>query len=117
MAGVFISYSRRDKDFVHRLADALAEHKREAWIDWKDIPLTAEWQREIFSNIEVSDDFVFVISPESVNSVNCRREIAHAAAHNKRMVPVLYKPVPDESVPEVLAKYQRIDFADDDRGG
>ena len=28
---------RKDKDFVRRLADALAEHKRKVWIDWKDI--------------------------------------------------------------------------------
>jgi hypothetical protein len=52
MAQVFISYSRKDKDFVRRLGDALAAQKREAWVDWKDIPLTAEWQQEIFTNIE-----------------------------------------------------------------
>ena len=43
MAQVFISYSRKDKDIVRRLGDALAAQKREAWVHWKDIPLTAEW--------------------------------------------------------------------------
>src|SRR5215469_16215832 len=110
MAEVFISYSRKDKDFVRRLGEALAAHKREAWIDWKDIPLTAEWQQEIFTNIETADNFFFVISPESVASANCRREIDHAAANNKRMVPIFYRPVQDELIPEALAKFQRIDF-------
>jgi hypothetical protein len=44
MAEVFISYSRKDKDFVRRLGDTLVASKRDPWVDWKDIPLTAEWQ-------------------------------------------------------------------------
>ena len=43
MAQVFISYSRKGKDFVQKLGNALAAQTREAWVDWKDIPLTAEW--------------------------------------------------------------------------
>jgi TIR domain len=42
VAHIFISYSRKDKDFVRHLNDALIAQKREAWIDWKDIPLTAD---------------------------------------------------------------------------
>jgi hypothetical protein len=114
MAKVFISYSRQHKDFVLKLSHALGESRREAWIDWKDIPVTAEWQREIFSNIEAADSFIFVISPESVASENCKKEIAHAAANNKRMVPIFHKPVPDDTIPEPLAKFQRIDFGDGD---
>ena len=51
MAEVFISYSRHDTDFVYKLVDALAAHELKAWVDWKDIPPTAEWQQEIFSSI------------------------------------------------------------------
>ena len=54
MAQVFISYSRKDKEFVRKLGDALSTQKREAWVDWKDIPLTAEWQWEILANIETA---------------------------------------------------------------
>ena len=110
MAEVFISYSRKDKDFVHRLGDSLVEHNREAWVDWKDIPLTAEWQQEILRNIEAADNFIFVISPDSVASVNCRKEVEHAAANNKKMLPLFYRPVPDDSVPETLNRFQRLDF-------
>ncbi|WP_421657227.1 toll/interleukin-1 receptor domain-containing protein [Leptothermofonsia sp. ETS-13] len=38
MTDVFISYSRKDKDFVKTLHTALANHNREAWVDWQDIP-------------------------------------------------------------------------------
>ena len=80
MAQVFISYSRKDKDFVHKLGDALAAQKREAWVDWKDIPLTAKWQQEILTNIETAANFIFVISTESITSPNCKKEIAHAVS-------------------------------------
>lgn len=115
VAQVFISYSRKDKEFVRQLGDALAAQKREAWVDWKDIPLTAEWQQEIFNNIEAADNFIFVISPESVASANCKREIDHAFANNKRMVPIFHRTVPDEAIPDALGKFQRIDFGDGDR--
>jgi hypothetical protein len=111
---VFFSYSRKDKDFVRKLGDAFASHNRNAWIDWKDIPLTAEWQKEILTNIEAAENFVFVISPDSVASLNCKREIEHALANNKRILPVFYRPVADDAIPEELGKFQRIDFRDDD---
>jgi WD40 repeat protein len=114
VAEIFTSYSRKDKDFVRRLGAAFDRERREAWIDWKDIPLTAEWLREILTNIERAQDFLFVISPDSVASPNCRKEIEHAVANNKRMFPVVRRPVPDRAVPEALQKFQWIDFSDDD---
>ena len=114
MAQVFTSYSRKDKDFVRKLSDALASQKREAWTDWKDIPLTAEWQQEILTNIETAENFLFVISPDSATSANCRKEIDHAVANNKRMFPIVRRSVPDDALPEALGKFQWIDFSDDD---
>jgi hypothetical protein len=115
VAEVFISYSRREYDFVRQLGDALVARQRKVWIDWKDIPLTAEWWQEIIHNIDAAQDFLFVISPDSVASPTCRKEIEYAAANHKRMVPIFYSPVPDEAIPESLNKFQRIDFrsADD----
>jgi len=113
MAHVFTSYSRKDMDFVRKLSDALADQKRDAWIDWKDIPLTVEWQQEILTNIETAENFVFVISPDSATSPNCRKEIDHAIANNKRMFPIVRRSVPDDAILEALRKFQWIDFSDD----
>ena len=82
MADVFISYSRKDKEFVARLQAALVKHEREPWLDTKDIPPTAEWLQEIYGAIEKADAFVFVISPDSVISKVCQLEIAHAVEHD-----------------------------------
>jgi hypothetical protein len=114
VAQVFTSYSRKDRDFVRKLSDALADQKRDAWIDWKNIPMTAEWQQEILTNIEAAENFLFVISPESATSPNCQKEIDHAVANNKRMFPIVRRPVPENAVPEALRKFQWIDFSEDD---
>jgi hypothetical protein len=99
-----------DKEFVQKLVVALVAEKREVWLDEKDIEVTAEWLKEIFANIEAADNFLFVISPESIASANTRKEIDHAATNSKRMVPIYYRAVPDADVPEAVAKFQRIDF-------
>jgi len=52
MSDVFISYSRRDIDFVRCPFDQLKARDRDAWADWQDIPPTA-WVAEIYSGIEV----------------------------------------------------------------
>ncbi|MFC1961229.1 toll/interleukin-1 receptor domain-containing protein [Chloroflexota bacterium] len=103
MADVFISYSRKDSDFVHQLYDALAKLDREIWVDWEDIPLTADWWREICTGIEAAHTFVFVISPDSIASPVCNLEIAHALQNKKRLVPVVRILTNEQSAFGVLA--------------
>ncbi|KAM3092148.1 eIF2A-related protein [Phormidesmis sp. 146-12] len=91
MADVFISYSRKDKPFVQALYTALSKQDREVWIDWQDIPLTADWWQAIEAGIEAAETFVFVISPDSIASQICCKEIAHAVRHHKRLVPVVWR--------------------------
>jgi WD40 repeat protein len=110
VAQVFISYSRRDKEFVQKLAASLKAEKREVWLDEDNIEVTAEWLKEIFSNIEAADNFLFVISPDSIASPYARKEIDHAVINGKRMVPIYYRAVPDADIPEAVARFQRIDF-------
>src|SRR6267143_6078515 len=86
---VFISYSRKDKEFVRGLDEALKKRGREAWVDWEDIRPTEEWMQAIYGAIEGADTFIFVLSPDSVSSAVCGKEIAHAVTQNKRMIPIV----------------------------
>ena len=104
MAEIFISYARENRDFVRRLDESLKSRGREAWVDWEGIRPTEEFMQAIYGAIEAADTFVFVITPDSVASVVCGREIEHAAAHNKRMVPIVAQDVEAAAVPEPLAK-------------
>ncbi len=114
MADVFISYSRKDKDFVRKLHDALSKLNRESWVDWQDIPPSAEWMKEIYSAIEGADTVVIVISPDSVNSSVCNDEVAHAVEHNKRLIPIVSREVDEKTVIEPLRKINWIFFRDTD---
>lgn len=111
MNNTFISYSRRDKPFVEQLVTAFNSNGRDVWVDWEDIPLTADWLEEIYKGIENADDFVFIISPNSVNSEVCSQELTHALKYNKRLVPVLYQDVQDyKEVHKALASHNWIMF-------
>jgi adenylate cyclase len=113
MSDVFISYSRKDKAFVERLHNVLKEQERETWVDWQDIPLTADWWQEIERGIEGTNTFVFVISPDSIVSEVCNHEINHAVRHNKRLVPIVHREGFEQTHP-ALAKYNWLFFRETD---
>ena len=114
MSDVFISYSRHDSGFVHHLFGALSAESKDTWVDWEDIPPTAEWLEEIKAAIEGADSVIFVLSPDSVNSEICKAEINHAAQHNKRLVPIVCREVEAEQVPNSLARLNWIFFRESD---
>jgi hypothetical protein len=89
MADVLISYSRRDKEFMQMLHDALQTSKYDTWIDWQDIAPTTQWWKESEAGIEAAHAFIFVISKDSGDSDYCRREIDHAISHGQRLIPIL----------------------------
>lgn len=93
MSDVFISYSRRDKAFVQDLHQALTAQNRDVWIDWEDIPATADWWKEIQEGMDGANNVLFIISPDSAESKICQDEVAYAVSSNKRLIPVLYKSV------------------------
>ena len=95
LSDVFISYSRKDKPFVQKLNERLEAYGQEAWVDWEDIPATADWWNEIQAGIDGANTFIFVISPNSVMSDVCYREVEHALQAGKRFFPVLYQEVTD----------------------
>ncbi len=114
MADVFISYAREDKAFVRRLHDALAARKLDAWVDWEGIPPTADFLQEIRAAIEASDTVILVLSPDWAESVVCAQEAAHALAHNKRLVPIVYREIEPERLPAAVAALNWIFFRDAD---
>ena len=111
---VFISYSRKDKEFVRRLDEELKRRDREAWVDWEGIPPGDTWEKTIYGAIEATHTFIFVLTPDSIASEVCGREIAHAAANNKRLVPIVHRDVAADRVPKSLGELNWIFFRDSD---
>jgi WD40 repeat protein len=104
MTKVFISYSRKDKIFAGRLAKTLGNSELETWIDWEDIPPTADWMDQIHKGIEQADAFLFLLSPDSVASKVCGQEVDHAVQNGKRLIPIVARDVNPNDVHLALAK-------------
>jgi WD40 repeat protein len=101
-ADVFLSYSRRDGEFVRGLVADLEARGKSVWLDTEGIEDAAVFPDAIRSAIEGSDTFLFVITPESAASAYCEQEVEHALALNKRLVPLLREPVADDALPEAI---------------
>ena len=102
MAGLFISYSRKDIEFAHKLTEAFKGQDLDFWIDWENIPPTVEWWEEIKKGIEDADVFLFLLSLDSAKSGICKQEIEHAANNGKRLVPVVVSDITASEAPTEL---------------
>lgn len=109
----FISYSRKDKLFAESLQKGLQNRQYEIWIDWKNIPVSVSWLEEIYNAIERSDIFLFIISADSVSSDMCKLELSQAIKLNKRIVPILFKDVSNDKIPEELKSIQWLTVSGD----
>jgi len=98
----FMCYKRipADERFVDHLCRALAEREpsRTMWVDRTRIEPAVDWLSRVTRGIDASRALIYVITPESVASEDCRQELDLAIARNKLIVPVLLREVTDRSV-------------------
>jgi WD40 repeat protein len=111
---VFVSYSRKDQDFVHRLVAALEAREKDVWVDWDDIRKTADWRAKIASGVESSRTVLAVLSPDFAASEVCDEELQHAVSQNKRLIPVLRRELNGAKVREELTAPNWIFFRERD---
>lgn len=96
---VFISYSRKDESFRRTfdslLNDQLAALGFQAQIgqDTALVAGTTQWGVTVDKTILECDLFVLLISPDSIQSEWCQRELDLARQHDRRILFVLIKPV------------------------
>lgn len=86
---IFISYSRRDQTFVETLAQDLEEEDFVLWLDWKNIPVAADWREEVKEGIREAHTFIFVISVDSLTSRHCDWELQQARRSGCRIIPIV----------------------------
>ncbi|HAJ58483.1 MAG TPA: type IV secretion protein Rhs [Cyanobacteria bacterium UBA8543] len=112
---VFISYSRADSDFARKLNDELQLQGKRTWFDQESIASGADFAQEICQGIQACDNFLFILSPRSVNSPYCAEEVEYAAQLNKRFVTLLHRSVNSDELHPELGKVQWIDFNQNER--
>jgi len=85
---LFISYSRRDKDYASQLLGHLDESGFSVWID-SQIEYGDTWFREIDDAIKTCTAFLVIMSPDSYDSEWVQKEILLAKRYKKPIFPLL----------------------------
>src|SRR5262249_44734510 len=99
---VFISYSRDDLKFADQLDAALNLCGFECLIDRHGISGGEDWKRRLGNLISEADTVIFVLSPSSARSEICDWEVEEAARLNKRVLPVICRPLERVNPPSHL---------------
>jgi tetratricopeptide (TPR) repeat protein len=104
---VFICYSRKDEEFVIKLATNLKRQGVPVWLDQWDIPHGANWPREIDRSLSDCARLLLVLSPASVDSDEVQSEWYTVLDEKKVVVPILYQKC---HIPFRLKPIQYIEF-------
>ena len=102
---IFISYARANKEAVLEIAQPLQSHN--IWFDDR-LNIGQDWWAEIEREIAACHCFMFVLSPQSLTSEYCRKELDYARKLNKPIAPVL---IASAEIPEDLGKLQIINLS------
>jgi WD40 repeat protein len=116
MNRVFISYSRKNQRVAERLARDLGDAGLDVWIDLSQIHGGELWREEIFKGIDRADFVIACISPDSLLSQWCEREILTAREQGKPICPIMIEEalaqVQASSTLAWLADVQFVNFID-----
>jgi TIR domain len=89
MSRIFISYSRKDREMVDKIALELETAGIETWLDRSDITGGDKWQSLICEAIEKAELVIVVMSRNMIESRWIPREVAIADNSKKKIIPVL----------------------------
>ena len=101
---IFISYARVDKAFASQVAHLLQRH--EVWYDHRLAP-GDDWWVEIEQRLGWCEIFIYLLTPESVMSSFCLKELQIALKTNKFIIPILLSM--NVTIPKAIRHLQYLD--------
>lgn len=102
---LFVSYARVDKPYCIEIMETLDAH--EIWYDQR-LYAGQHWWKEILRRLDWCEGFVYLLSPDSLNSPYCKQEYELACNLKRHVFPVMIRDV--DNLPESLSDLQYIDF-------
>ncbi|HNN12340.1 MAG TPA: toll/interleukin-1 receptor domain-containing protein, partial [Anaerolineales bacterium] len=111
MQKIFISYSRKDIDFVRKLAADLEKAAYDVWWDITDLQGGDDWVKTLPAAIAESPLFIIVLTPNSIKSEWVQKEYTQALNLHKKIVPIMTDLC---EVPFALNTINFIDFMNND---
>ena len=112
MGEIFISYSRRDSQFVDSLMRQIEQNDLDIWMDREDIRGGDSFRAAISQAIRNCPLLIVVLSPDSIASKYVTQEVTVADQNDKPIIPVLYRQcqIPPEMELQ-LAGIHLVDFS------
>lgn len=107
---VFLSYSRRDSEFIDELVISVESHGFEVVFDRADLFPGEPWEPRLQRLITDAETTVCVVSQHWVASDQCTKELSIAVRNGRRIVPIVIDPVNPSAMPEELARLQFVFF-------
>jgi hypothetical protein len=83
---LFISYARKDEDFVHALVQELQNYHVQLWVD-KNIEYGSAWDETIDSQLADCDAILVIATPASMASPYVTYEWSYFIGANKPVLP------------------------------
>ena len=87
MGDIFISYSRTDTDYAHKLADNLQSRGLHIWIDERQDDRAGR-PRKFIKRLDSCGAFVVIMTPNSFASKRVQSELRHAKQKLKPIIPL-----------------------------
>lgn len=104
---IFVSYAREDKPYCIRIIETLRAH--EVWYDQR-LYAGQDFWKEILRRLDWCEVFIYLLSPDSVTSLFCRRELEIARRLKRQIIPVLIRK--DTVLPDKLRDWQYVDLSE-----
>jgi hypothetical protein len=109
MTNVFLSYSKNDYSFAHRLRSGLRDVTVKGWMDEADIAAGTAISSRLRSAIQNSTALLVLISPSALHSRWVDFEVGAGLALGKPIIPILVEGVVEKDLPEPLKGIEFID--------
>jgi hypothetical protein len=111
---VFLSYAQSDAGSARSLAERLSRAGFEVWDPSRELVPGENWASKVGEALDDSDAMVVLLSPDSVDSQQVRREIEYALGsprYEARLIPVVVRPT--DKVPWILQRLTLVPFHGD----
>ncbi len=105
---VYLSYTQHDVELARRLADCMAEHGFDPWLDDAEVALGDNWALRSGEALRDADALVVLVSPESPESQQMKFELNYALGERRfagRLVPILIDDASADALPWILTRF------------
>ncbi|MEO0984134.1 MAG: TIR domain-containing protein [Cyanobacteria bacterium J06639_14] len=112
MTEVFLSYAEENKAFTETIRQILIREGLTVWTNYTDLTTGEAFLDAINRGIEDADTVIYILSPDAIASTYCQQEIDYALSLNKRIIPLLLRPVDWAVLPPSLSSFQYVQYID-----